>query len=398
MRNTAVIRLLSGRLAWYPPGAGEAPRWLDDEAASETLRSAVSQRRMKACFAVPGADVRLLRHTVAPEEKKHLAGSLPFMLEEQVAADVEDLHFASAPLDGEDYAVAIADRRAMEGWREQLADYPGVLSWVPEPLLLPWRDGDWTLVLEDGQALVRTGRCEGFSVELALLPAMLAGSLAGGEPEAVIVYGSDQAQDTQQLPEALRDKVQWRAGDFGSALMLFDEDGFAVNLLQGDYTPKLPLGRWYRQWRAVAALFLAAFVLQLAASYADYRNLNAQNLALRAAVEQSYRKAFPRGAVVDHEKQLRRQLDAIRGTSQGSGFVVLMERVGGAVAEMPGTRIGSINYSDKSETLRLNITAKDFEGVEALRSRLAEAGLQATMENSKAQDDGVRARLRVERS
>ena len=31
MQNRAVIRLLEGRLAWYPPGAGEEPEWLDDE-------------------------------------------------------------------------------------------------------------------------------------------------------------------------------------------------------------------------------------------------------------------------------------------------------------------------------------------------------------------------------
>ena len=56
--------------------------------------------------------------------------------------------------------------------------------------------------------------------------------------------------------------------------------------------------------------------------------MTAENLALRGAVQDSYRKAFPKGAVVDAEKQLRRQLDALRGTGQSSGFVSLMERIG----------------------------------------------------------------------
>ena len=45
--------------------------------------------------------------------------------------------------------------------------------------------------------------------------------------------------------------------------------------------------------------------------------------------------------------------------------------------------------------MRMNIVAKDFEGVEQLRSRINEAGLQAIMESSNAQGDKVRARLRV---
>lgn len=396
MSSTAVVRLIDGRLAWYPPGSNDGPQWLDQELVRETLRAALSQRRMKVCFAAPGADVRLLRHAVAPEEKKHLSRSLPFMLEEAVASDIDDLHFSSMPLNGEDFAVAVCACTSMDQWQHELAEYPGILTWVPEPLLLPWQPGEWTLVLEEASAIVRTGECEGFVVEQDLLPMLLQTCADDQAPTAVIVYGREQSSDTALVPEALRDSVQWRDGDFYSALMLSDDNSDALNLLQGDYSPRLPLGRWYRQWRAIAALFLVAFALQLAASYADYRNLDKQNLALRGAVEQSYRKAYPQGAIVDPEKQLRRQLDALRGTGQVSGFVSMVERVGVAVSAMPGTSIASINYSDKSASMRMNVRAKGFEDVEQLRQKMSEAGLEAVMESSNAQDEGVRARLRVE--
>ena len=98
---------------------------------------------------------------------------------------------------------------------------------------------------------------------------------------------------------------------------------------------------------------------------------------------------------MDAEKQLRRQLDALSGTSQSSGFVSLIERVGAAVAGEPDTSIATINYNDRSGEMRMNISAADFEGVEDLRRRINEAGLEAVMESSSAQDDRVRARLRV---
>lgn len=401
MRNTAVVRLIHGRLAWYPPGAGVEPQWLDDDGARDTLRATLAQRRIAVCFAAPGADTRLLTLPVAPEEKKHLSQSLPYSLEEQVAVDVDTLHFASSPLDNDLYAVAITARARMEEWQALLAEYPGISSWVPEPLLLPWQDGEWCFVLEGDGAIVRVGQCAGFTAERELINALSRSVVAeSGEPDAVIVYGTDQAADTALLPEELRDKVQWRRGNLCAALLLSEDPQAGaprtrLNLLQGSFAPRLPLAQWWRQWRAVAAVLAAAFVLQLAAIYAEYRSLSAQNLALRGAVEESYRRAFPQGAVVDAEKQLRRQLDTLGGTGQASGFVGLLDRVGGAIAGMPGTTIASINYNDKGDEMRLNIIAADFEGVEQLRAKIHEAGLEATMESSNMQGTRVSARLRV---
>jgi len=152
-----------------------------------------------------------------------------------------------------------------------------------------------------------------------------------------------------------------------------------------------------RRWRLVAATLAVACALQIGAGYADYRGLKAQNVALRTAVQDSYRSVFPRGQVVDAEMQLRRQLDALRGTAHSQGFVSLLDRVGAAVAQTPNTHIATLNYSDRADEMRLNVLAADFESVERLRGRITEAGLEAVMESSSAQGDQVRARLRVGR-
>tara|TARA_R110002073_G_scaffold39894_8_gene113303 strand:- start:9870 stop:11072 length:1203 start_codon:yes stop_codon:yes gene_type:complete len=396
LRESAVVRLVEGRLAWYPPGAGDQPQWLDDDAVRDSLRATLSQRRIKVCFAAPGADARLLTLTVAPEEKKHLSQSLPFMLEEQVAADVDNLHFAYTPLEDDRYAAAVVAKAKMLEWQSLFDELPGIPLWIPEPLLLPWQAGEWCLVMEGDTAIVRTGQCEGFTIERELVDPILQGVLGDSDaPSAVIVYGMDQAADTALLPEELRDKVQWRRGNLCAALLLSEVPAVRVNLLQGEFAPRLPLEQWWRQWRAVAAVFAAACIIQLAAVYAEYRSLSSQNLALRTAVEESYRQAIPRGAVVDAEKQLRRQLELAGGSGQPSGFIGLIERVGGAIAGMPGTSIASINYNDKGNEMRLNIVAADFEGVEQLRSRMSEAGLEAIMESSTTQGERVSARLRV---
>lgn len=396
MHTRVVIRELQGRLAWYPPGANDEPRWLDSDLEREKLRASMAQRHVAVCFAAPGAELRLLALPVTAAEKKHIAKSLRFMLEEQVAEDIDGLHFAASSLDPATLAVGICKREKMQHWQELLADLPGVRQWVPEPLLLPWQPAEWCLVVEDESAIVRTGACAGFSVELSMLPMLLEAALAeSGEPSTVVVYGNDQQADTQLLPRQLQDVLQWRQGNFYSALMLSQVAMPPLNLLQGSFAPRLPLDRWWRQWRAVAALFALAFALQLVATYADYRNLKTENLALRGALEQSYRRAYPKGAIVDAEKQLKRQLDALRGSAQSSGFVSLMDKVGAVIAARPGTTIASINYNDKGGEMRMNIVAADFETVEQVRAEINKSGLEAVMESSSAQGDLVRARLRV---
>jgi general secretion pathway protein L len=396
LQDITAIRLLDNRLAWYPPGASDEPQWLDDDVSRERLRAALNERRGGFYFAVPGAEARLLTLPITPEEKKHIRKSLPYMLEEQVAADIDELHFAHCNLDKDHLGVAICARENMEQWRNLLAEFPGVLRWVPEPLLLPWSEGQWCVVLEGDTAIVRVARCEGFTVERDMVATFLAGVLQESEaPSAVVVYGSDQAADLGVLPADLADSAQWRRGNLCTALLLSEASEINLNVLQGEYAPRLPLQRWWLQWRAVAALFIAAFMLQLVAGYFDYRNLQKENQALRSAVEQSFRKAFPKGQYIDAEKQLRRQLDAMRGSGQSSGFVSLVELVGQVVSTMPRTTISTINYSDKADEMRMNIVAADFSAVEQLRSRINDSGLDAVMESSNAQGDRVRARLRI---
>ena len=398
MQNSAIIRLVNGRLAWYAPGASEEPRWLDDEQVRESLYALMAEQRNTPCFAVPGADVRLLRLGLTPEEKKHIGKSLPFMLEERVAEDIEQLHFASIALGKLELGVALCSTAKMHAWQDALADFPGIRQWLPEPLLLPWRNGEWCIVLDTDEAVVRFDECGGFTVERDLLPAMLAGLQSGQpEPGAVIIYGGDQAADTALVPEDLQKSVQWRRGNLYSALLLADAPNASLNLLQGDFANRLPLARWWGEWRAVAAICALALGLQWLSTYSDFRHLERENLALRSAVEASYRQVNPRGNAPKPESQLQRQLAAMRGSGDASGFVHLMEQVGTVIAGNKGTSIDTINYNfnNGGGEMRMNILAADFEAVERVRADINSAGLEAVMESSSAQGDKVRARLRV---
>lgn len=396
MRESAVIRMLDDKLVWYPPGSSGGPHSLDEEAEREKLAAIVAARRAPVLFAVPGGDVTLREVSLTPAEKRHIARSLPYMLEEEFAGDIDQMHFASRPLGKLELGVAACTHGVMKRWEERLAELPTTVQWIPEPLLLPWQPGELCIVIEPAQLIVRGGRNEGFTAERELAAAMLA-ALPEGCAGTVVVYGDDQAEDTALLPPWMQDAMQWRRGNFAASLMLAEEERHPLNLRQGEYGANLPVDLWWQQWRLVAGLFGAAFLLQVGATYASYASLEKENFQLRQQIETTYRQVVPSGAVVDAEKQLEQQLSQLRGGGESVSFVGMMDRIGRVVAAQDGAQVASINFNDKLGDVRLNLVVADFRSVEAIRSGLVAAGLDAVTENSNAQGDRVRARLKVGR-
>lgn len=394
--NLNVLRYSSGELCWVSAGDRNPARPVADPAVREQLRTALAARRGRLVFAAPGEQVRLLSLAVSPEEKKHLARALPFLIEEDVAEDIDAVHVAYVLQGAEKATVMLCAHEHMRRWQADLDDLPHIDSWVPEPLLLPWRGGEWCLVFDGDRAILRTGEGSGTALEAALLPAYLSALLAhAAAPDALVVYGQDRSAELAVLPDGLAQKAQWRGGGFAAALWLHDSSQSLPSLLQGSYARRLPLARWARQWRWPAAAMAAALVLQLAATWTDYLRLREDNRVLRASIEERFREINPRGALVDPETQLRRQLDALTGSGQAGGFIQLLETVGGVIAAQRGTGVDSINYNQRGGEMRLGITAPDYSAVERIREALGGAGVDAVLESSATDGDGVRARLRV---
>ena len=94
--NISLLRLRDGRLHWLRAGSSQS---LDvaDTAVADDLRAQLAQRGHHVVFAAPGSDIRLLELATTREERRHLDAALPYMLEELLAEDIEQLHFEAAP-------------------------------------------------------------------------------------------------------------------------------------------------------------------------------------------------------------------------------------------------------------------------------------------------------------
>ena len=339
---------------------------------------------------LPSDDVRSTLLKVSPEERKHLSKSLPYMMEEQVAEDVEELHFVASALGEEQFLVAFTRQDKMADWVEQLSFNDSLKVFGPEALCLPLEGDECCAVVDGDEVVLRWSDAHGARVDLSLLSTVL-DSLAE-IPSSLVIYGTDREQVVSQLTDDQAALVDWRQGGWG-ALLLLTKSAPQVNLRQGSFAPPLPLVKWWGVWKAVAIAASVALSLQFVSDVSQFQTLKQQNLELRSAIQDSYRKANPRGAVVDAEKQLDRQIDEFAGEESVTAFTPkLVDVVTATMAE--SGRVTSINYT--SGQLRLNLTAQDFASVEQIRQALERAGLKATLETSSARGDEVRARLRIE--
>ena len=339
---------------------------------------------------VPSDSVRLTEIEVPADEVKHLRKSLPFAMEERVADDVDELHFVHEELGDGRFLVGLVQRELMAGWLEQLPGHDDLAVFTPEALCLPITDDTVSVLIDGDQGILRWSPSAGCRIELSLLQTLL--ESLPGKPAKLVMYGVDQSVVAACLDEAWQAIVEWRQGSWGAALML-SEQSKLLNFRVGAFIPKLPLMRWWGVWQRVAVVVAIAVVIQLLADIGQYQRLKSENIELRTAIQQSYRKANPRGAVVDVEKQLDRQIGEFGGADTTMAFTPRLVAVISATVAEEGV-VNSLNYA--SGQLRLNLTAGDFEAIERIRQRLSTEGFEATLETSTARGNEVRARLRVE--
>ena len=141
--NLSVVRLESGQLRLWRAGADDA-----------VTMDATQLWPDNTVFAVPADAVRVVKKNLASDEAKHLRKSLPFLMEEEVIDDIDDLHFAYHLHENGGLEVAIVARQTIDAWHALLpAEWDG--AWVPECLLLPVQSDEMCLVVEGETVLAR---------------------------------------------------------------------------------------------------------------------------------------------------------------------------------------------------------------------------------------------------
>jgi general secretion pathway protein L len=406
----------------YPAGGYQ---WLcidtDSPAASasgcgslEQCREELAGQARELWLLLPGETVSTRIMPFVARERRHNRQAMPYQLEEFLAGDIEALHFAlgqwrmaAEPTGDNDALVSFAwcDRQWLQQQLQPFAELELELSAVvPEPLMLRREDG-WVLRLE------QTLWCHiddgyGFAVDAELAGETLAMLYREhGLPSRLVLSAASAAvleQLKQLVPEALRDLAETRRETLWQSLTpvtrLPAESSRLVpelDLLQADFARRLPLARWWRQWRGVAALLGVALGAWTATGVLHIQQQRAQQAQLVSQTETAFRSVVPQGVLVDAEKQLRHRVASLGSSSNTTGPVALIARIAPIIAQDKGIVLRGLSYNQRQGDIRLNCRAQSFSAIEQLLARLLEQGLQAELVHSSADGEGQQARFRI---
>lgn len=405
MAGTFYLRLpsnldagIESTVQWYSPESGSAA--VGEGALGEAALLTLGNR---VVVVVPATEVLLLEADIPTRKRRRILKALPFVLEEQLAEDVEQLHFAIGNCqEGERVAAAVVSKQRMGSWLtllQQVGIQPQQM--VPESLVLPLHDDEWSLLAGTETVLLRTAECRGCALpgSAAAEFLLLALEQCGDEkPAKVSLYTEQAAEYPEGLEQQLRDTgvEVVKKPDINLLERLPSGSRYEppIDLLQGDFSRKEQIGKIWRPWRAAAILLLLTLLLQGGIAIQEYHQLSSEEAELITAIEQIYRKTFPDARkVVDPKVQMERHLAELHHGGSGGSFLALLAQAGPIIKRAQGIDVESLRYNQS--VLEIELLLADFQVLDKLKQALVRDGLSVNITTANARDGKVRSQLRI---
>lgn len=345
----------------------------------------------------PASAIYLTRVEVPSRQPAKVLQAVPFLLEDQLADEVDLQHFALGPRQADGSTpVAVVALGQMQGWMDRLAEAQlHAHALEPDLLALPPNADPlcWPALLDGEQLLVRTGRWSGFSCQRDDLDTLLE-----------LVDPERQQRLSLQLPgDELPDVTQFKwpvepmPGDRDrlSALARHHDPEWSINLRQGVFSLRADSGRWLRPWTPVfkaAALWIA---IGGALYTAETISLNRSLDHLHQANLSRFQALFPAEArVFDLDAQVTQQLSLLSAGGEQTDLSALLASMARALGENPGLQIESLQYREKA--LYVALTGEDLQVLESLRNWFAQQSNRLLeVQSANVGTDGVQIRLKI---
>jgi general secretion pathway protein L len=363
---------------------------------------ALSQGR-RTVVVLPAADVTLARPDLPPVRgAARIAQAVPFALEEHLASDLENLHFAVGARDAASSAtpVAIIARSSLERWQaawEAAGIRPDAA--YAESSLIPAAPNALVLALDENTLFVSRPQAATYALDADPLP--LALELALGEQteagEHVTFYaGTTDYESHQDVVEGLRARtatLQVKLLPDGLLPLLAAQipAAHAINLLQGAYAAPSSFGSQLKQWRLPAALAVATLVAFLGAQGYRLWQLNAAEKRLDAQITATFNQILPGQPLVDPRAQIQGVL--ARAGSGSHALLPAMSLLAQAIAQAPATRVEGMSY--RSGVLELRLLAPNVETLDTIKQVMGREGATVDLQSANPRDQQVEGRLQV---
>ncbi|MEZ9136603.1 type II secretion system protein GspL [Vibrio sp. 10N.286.52.B1] len=352
--------------------SGELSSW-------EQLDELTPYAEKRSCIALlPGNECLIKRVEIPKGAARQFDSMLPFLLEDEVAQDIEDLHLTILDKDTTHATVCGVEhewlRQALGKFREANIIFRKVL---PDTLAVPLEEHGISALQIDQHWLLRQSNYQAVSINEAWLAMFLQSDWVALDDEeqspTIFSYTALPSDDVQ-----LQSGIEWQAKPAELVMSLLSQQAITsgVNLLTGTFKTKSSFSKYWRVWQKVAiaaCLLVAVIVTQQVLKVQQYE---AQAEAYRTESERIFRSVLPGKQRIPTVSYLKRQMNdeakKYGGSGDGDSLLGWLALLPETLGQVKAIEVNSIRYDGNRSEVRLEAKSTDFQYFETARVKLEE--------------------------
>ena len=344
---------------------------------------------------VPSSDCLVTRVKLPTSQRRQQLKAIPFALEEQIADDIESMHFALGKNldDGQLPVIAVAKNK-MSHWLSILEQAEiSVTAMLPLSILLDAPADAWSIYQKGDLYLInQNGDCwTAGAEEAAMMLNLSLQNMTEDEQPNLLYWGSAEIPDWI-MALGLTYSTQLIEDPDQDLLARFNPQ--CINLLQGDFERQDDWGAVWSIWNKVAVLAIVTILLKFTLMGFDIYRLNSEQQYLKTEIAKTYHQVAPGARIVDPKKQMQQLLKQGRGAqNQSSSFLMMLSHVGNGIATIPGIRPTNLNYDSNRGEIRLDLLVSNLSLLDKLKANLVTKGLSIEVGGANAQGNDYTGRL-----
>ncbi len=354
---------------------------------------------------VPGQLCTATRVSLPGISRSRLAKATPFALEEQLADDVDELHFSLGESSDGTVPVVVVKREVLEQWLALLERHhitPQKI--IPDYFAIPFPPQGWHLWFDEQGVMLRYGRDAGLRMMLSS-PLFILQRLydeVEHKPEQLLVSGDPKALQDELVAWCQQNEIELTQGEHSPQRLPVAAttvpNGEVINLLQGDYSHQEKMSRQWRPWWPAVAVLAIMTLFQLTSMAADQQRLTTLQATLDQEIKQLYLDTFPDAKrVVDPRAQMEARLKEQNVGMQGDQFYLLLGGVTLLSDHKVKFELQRLRYHNGE--LNVDMHLQNLQVLDQIKQLFSDKpGLHAEVISASARGNKVEARLLIKGS
>lgn len=342
--------------------------------------------------------------------QQKLQRAIPFALEEQIADEVEDLHFvASASKDSPTFAAGI-NRKQLDRILDELAQV-GIQAdaIVPDSLCLAASNEQWCALFDDDQVILQTQTLLGNVYDKENFDAILTAELSQADsdestiarPKKIVLFCKEDTS-APDISGICGDDIEIIHVSYNTHPIVVYcgnyRQAMPLNLLQHEYKPKNKHAISWRKWALAASLAAVWVIISLGSKAYQLHEVRQLNRQMEAEIIKIYKTSFPKSKkIVNARVQMEQKLKELKagGGNASSSMVALLSQSARALAADRTIQLKSLSF--RNNRLDISVTGNNLNALQNLNNKLNQIqGIRSEILSSNSEQNAVTGSLRLQ--